>query len=399
MTYFEGSIAGTTAPPAGPEAPSEWLFEIVRALELSWASDGQEAALASVVEQLVASMARPMTALRVGQALLVRPELPDARTRASIGGIRDLVVRKSPVTAQSPDGVRWCQVAGLAAAGIATLKGSEPWGVVSSVLRERDHAWVRKQLNPAIVRARAIASATESWTDIRFPDDIKDHAIEPGLDRALAAYVYPKFTLAANFQTKLYDLDEIRYNSVRPSAQRLSDMNLTLLDVVNGMGRWLSRVERQIRASAETNALWWGSSLYSLRRGVSYREIPPNELLILMADDLLDAVEGQVSEAVVAYFVETARRLIHDLDGERPWADQAARMALSPQGANPLAPGLRGLISEEATGLPLLYLCNGGAPARLVDATMVVERTIGGRAWARQVFRERQLNRWFAGAE
>jgi len=216
--------------------------------------------------------------------------------------------------------------------------------------------------------------------------------------RTLSVMPYPKFALAVNFQTKNYDLDEIRQGSIRPIAQRLNDMSLSSVDAINRLGHWIAQVESQLRGSAETNALWWGQSLYSIRRGVSYREIPANELLVLMADELLDAAGGQVSESVIAFYVETARRLIHDLDGERSWADHGARLNLTPQGASPVSPGLRGLVSEEATGLPFTFLATGGQPARIAEATMVHERTIGGRAWARQVFRERQLNRWFSAA-
>ena len=50
MAYSDGVLPGKEAPKAeGPEAPAEWLFEVVRALELNWASDNQEEALASVV--------------------------------------------------------------------------------------------------------------------------------------------------------------------------------------------------------------------------------------------------------------------------------------------------------------------------------------------------------------
>jgi len=398
VAYFDGVLPGNPGNKSfGPEAPKEWLFEVVKSLELSWASDGQEEALASVVEQLVAGLQHAPTAVRMGQALVVRPELPDARTRPSISVIRDLVLRKSPTTAQSPDGVRWCQVAAASAAGVATLKGVDAWKVISSVFRERDQPWARKLLNPAVARAQA-AALEGGWTNVRFPDDVRDQPMDPDIARTLSVMPYPKFALAVNFQTKNYDLDEIRQGSIRPIAQRLNDMSLSSVDAINRLGHWIAQVESQLRGSAETNALWWGQSLYSIRRGVSYREIPANELLVLMADELLDAAGGQVSESVIAFYVETARRLIHDLDGERSWADHGARLNLTPQGASPVSPGLRGLVSEEATGLPFTFLATGGQPARIAEATMVHERTIGGRAWARQVFRERQLNRWFSAA-
>jgi len=57
------------------------------------------------------------------------------------------------------------------------------------------------------------------------------------------------------------------------------------------------------------------------------------------------------------------------------------------------------LVNDEATGLPVSYLACGGAPPRLVRATMVREQTVNGRAFARQLFRERHLNRWLAGED
>jgi len=376
--------------------PAEWLRGAVDAVELRWASDGQEDALITVVEELAEGLEeQPPTALRLGQALLARPELPEANTLPSVAGIRDLIAKASPVTAQSPDGVAWCQVAALCAAGIAIERGSANWIVVSSALREGDHAWVRALLAPTLAAALKRSSAPPRWPALSFPGDITEHPLDPEIERALRVYTYPTFGLTHKYVRTEYKLEDIKKRSVQPVAQRLSDMSGTLADAVNRLGAWMEAVETRMAAALETNALWWGQALFSLRRGAAYRDLPTADLLVVMADDLLDAIDGQVTESVVAYFVETSRRLVHGLDAERPWSEHAARMTLAPEGARELSPLLRSLVADEATGLPLAYLISGGHPGRMVSATMASARAVTGRAWARQVFRERQLNRWF----
>lgn len=396
MSYFEGEVPGEGGNVQAAKKPEEWLAEVVEGRELKWATDGQEKDLRLVVEQLGVAMDDRVAALRLGQALLVRPELPTARTRPSVVGVRDLIARQSPRTAQSPDGTLWCQVAAVCAAAVATEGNHPVWGTVAWILRERDTPWVRDLLNVAMERGHARRRALDvGWSNVEFPVDVHEHPMDPDLVNDLH-HPWPSWTLAQKFQKVTYDLNDLRDESVRPLIQRLNNMNLSLLEVVNKLGDQVDSLRRDLRGSVETNALWWGQSLYSLRRGQSYRELDPEELLVLMADDLLDAVQGQVSETLVAYYVETARRLVHNLDAERSWADHASRTSLGPAGCIALNAELRQLVADEATGLPFTYLASGGAPGRLEDAVAPERRAVSGRAWARQVFRERHLNRWLS---
>ena len=230
--------------PEEEKKPSDWLFETVQALQLEWASDRQE-------EALVEGMNKPATALRIGQALIVRPELPDARDRASISGIRELVSRGSPTTAQSPDGVRWCQVAAVSAAGLATQSRHAGWHVVSTALRERDPAWVRGMLNPAIDRAQRYRPDAR-WNTVRFPDAVDEHVLDESIAEIFGDYEYPSFGISKNFERVEYNLEFIKSHSVQPAVQRLNDMSLTLLSLVNKLGDWVGSIEQRIDASLET---------------------------------------------------------------------------------------------------------------------------------------------------
>ena len=78
------------------------------------------------------------------------------------------------------------------------------------------------------------------------------------------------------------------------------------------------------------------------------------------------------------------------------WAEHAERTVIAPEGTDAITKELRTLVSAEATGLPVTYLACGGSGSGVLEATMASQQVVGGRAWARQVLRERMLNRWLA---
>ncbi|MEZ4312134.1 MAG: GTPase-associated system all-helical protein GASH [Polyangiaceae bacterium] len=152
--------------------------------------------------------------------------------------------------------------------------------------------------------------------------------------------------------------------------------------------------------------LWWGQSLYSHRLHKSYREIPAQQRVFWMADDMATLGSRWPSEQRVAYFIETLRRIGHALDLSRSLREHATGIIDACRlDENYLDPpeALTAAIDKDPTGLPITLLSmqtrKGAAVETLLNELqsrlgMNLDQQISEAQWATWVCRERLLLRF-----
>jgi GTPase-associated system helical domain len=402
-------------------SPKDALLKAQDALELKWTGDQQVGPVTGVVEALVNALGAPDTLLRTVQVLW----LPDgAKDRPSAKRVLDLVRRATPSLVQSPgDALSWARVAAWAAlrvgveserktaAVVSLMRSGAEWtsmdarfgGLVSELVLAAGQAAEAEPQQSATSYAsfdrwptEQVLQQQKSWPEVKGPLDgwggqpVNLHSATVALHTKTATMI---------------EAERARVDALKAAVQHIE----TALQTPPSPAA-LERLATHI------GLLWWGQSLYSSRLGVSYRDLPRPTQIFWMADEMAEIASLWPADAHVAYYTETLRRVAPDLDEQASLREHAVRLVEGVMDGvrrradakfYQVSKNVKPSIVSESTALPITLLVEGARQqtaakvllTQFEDAMGVdLDRSISLGTWARWVYRERFLNKffWFA---
>jgi hypothetical protein len=359
-----------------------------------WREDAQREKAIEAVKLVAKLVAKPSGALRLHQATLASQEDPRASERASVKAVLDVLRPKLPVLAGGADRVGIVRlVAVVATAGLSNGVGARLAGHGSVEGSKAKNIPALKQLsdvpemgNYIVAKAKALiesyGSATIPGQEYPRGGQWDPTPVNKAIDKTLLPAIHATAVRAESglhrAEQALEALDATRRNH-----------QAVLESIISALGS--STLEHEV------DALWWSQALWSPSANVSYRDLAdesPAGLLPIMATDLLKVLGHEPNPSGTSLYVETARRLLPDLDLLRPWQDWMGVLLPRTAGAMPGPFGT--FAKEDATGLPVsAWILGGEDPTRASGD----EAPVRGREIARRYFRERQVAAFFAAAK
>lgn len=379
--------------------PKDALLRAREALDLEWTAEQQIDALTGAVEKLASELTSPESLLRTVQVLW----LPDgAKERASAKRGLRMLAEGSAMLAQGPAALGWVKAAAWAALrirvdtdrdvanAVSLMRSAAEWTAMPS----RYDALVKEIIvaaRDALLKANAAPepafSALSNWPS---GASVEQARANPATAKTIEAWSTDPTTL----HTELLLL-QLREGAIVKAVKKI--------EAHVGLPSTASEVMSEPLA-----LLWWGQSLYSPHLHQSYRDLPLNQCVFWMADDMAELGGNQPSEQRVAYFAETLRRVGLDLDASQTLRQYARDLAAacSIEGRR-LAPPtlLADALKTDPTGLPITLLSVGTGSGIAIESLLAeleskvdidLDREITQRQWATWVCRERLFLRFLA---
>lgn len=380
--------------------PKDALLRASETLDLEWTAEPQIDALTGVVEKLASELTSPESLVRTIQVLW----LPDgAKERASAKRALRILANGSVMLAQRPAALGWAKAAAWSALRISADTDRNVAAVVS--LMRSAAEWIRMPTRYGDLVKELIVAARSATA-----------SAEPSPAPAFAPFAkWPTPTSTAQALAQLASVTTLATWSADPAT--LPPALMSNVVHLNAVSQAVRQVEAYLgrplpvpdAVSEPLDLLWWGQSLYSQALDKSYRDLPVNQRLFWMADDMAELGGNRASEQRVAYFSETLRRVGVDVDGSCALREHARDLIAASNVSQEfwtLPEALVNAVELDPTGFPTILLLMGTRKAipseTLLEGLtskldMDLDSEVSHRQWATWVCRERHLLQYLHG--
>lgn len=379
--------------------PKDALLQAQEALALNWTLHQEIEAVTGVVEKLVSELSSAELLLRTVQVLW----LPDgAKDRASAKRVLTSLKEVSVVLAQGPSVLGWARVVAWAALRVGVEKDRKVAAVVSLMRSATEWTSMPSRYRELVHELISVARDANSRVQTSAPRAFVGFA-PLASDASLAEAMARPESTATMAEWSDSD-DDATLHAALLSLQLHEEI---LTGAVQQIEAHLAQPPSVAKALSEPlEFLWWGQSLYSPHLDQSYRDLPLNQRLFSMSEDMAALGDVWPSEQRVAYFTETLRRVGLDLDVSQPLREHASELIAAcnlDRRGDGTPEALAGAIDADPTGLPTAFLAMGirkGITQELLLAglnsrvDLDLGQEIPRRQWAAWVCRERLLLRF-----